>query len=197
MRASKAVPILTIVLTASALGLTACATSAPTGGGAVPAGRYVVHSKTSQLDAVVGFRYAATHPDTSWLIIQLAATTPTGASISIPRSGISITTPAGTLVPLATQEQFTDAFGMLQPAVKQADIISDPMGFFPPNREPCDLGLFSIPGRGVTHDDLNLDYHRACAGLLYFDLPAATAAGRYTLMIRPKEGSEIRIPFTL
>lgn len=189
--------LLTILLAGSAVGLSACATSAPAGTEATPVGRYVVHSKTEHLDAVVGFRYAATHPGTQWLVLQFAATTPTGSSISIPRSGISVMTPDGGQVPMATQAQFTDAYGMLQPVVHQARIIRDPMGYFPPNREPCDLDFFSAPGRAVTYDELNLDYHRACAGLIYFGLPSPVAPGRYTLVIRPKEGPEVRIPFTL
>jgi hypothetical protein len=123
-------------------------------------------------------------------------TSPPGQTARIARDKISLRTPAGITVPLATQREFNEAYGGLQSFLRAADVVRDPMGYWPPRKEPCAFRFFVAPGQGVSFDEFSVNDVRACEGRLLFQVPGGVQPGRYVLSVDLEE-SEIEIPFTL
>jgi hypothetical protein len=130
------------------------------------------------------------------MILEVALTTPGGQVATVERDDIFLRTPAGDRVPLATQREFNEAYGSLRPAIAKADINSDPMDYFPPDREDCDMKFLVTPGVGVSFDEVSINDRRACYERFFFNVPGGIQAGRWVFAIDQPE-SEIRIPFDL
>lgn len=159
-------------------------------------GEYILRNEAADVEVVMAYRHAAKNLGEEWLILEVALSSPTGETATIQRDSIFVRTPDGTRVPLATQEEFGDAYSGLRSRLRQADIQRDPMDYFPPSRIPCGLELFAEPGAGVTHKRVSVDDQRACEGKLFFRIPGGVQAGRHVLGMDLEE-SRIRIPFTL
>jgi hypothetical protein len=177
--------------------LAGCTSSVPTDTpGVEQLGLYVLRQEGPEVDAVLGYKFAAQNPGSEWLIIEVALSSPNRASADIARDKVFVRTPAGERVPLATQSEFGEDYAGLRPTIKKADIAADPLDYFPPNRRPCQLQLFTAPGAGVVFDKLSLNDRRACSGRIYFKVPGGVQSGRWTLGIDLEE-STVRIPFTI
>jgi hypothetical protein len=175
----------------------ACSSAVPTSTpGIERLGRYVLQENTNRVELVVAYKYAAMSLGNEWLILEVAATSPVGKTARLERGKIFLTIPDGSTVPLATQKQFGEAYSRLRPQIAQANIVREPMNYFPPNREACSLGLFVAPGEGVVFNEVSLNDRRACQGKLLFRIPGGVQPGRYVLGIDLEE-SRIRIPFEL
>jgi hypothetical protein len=159
-------------------------------------GEYILRNEAADVEVVMAYRHAAKNLGEEWLILEVALSSPTGQTATIERDSIFVQTPDGTRVPLATQEEFGEAYSGLRSRLRQANIHRDPMDYFPPSRIPCGLELFAEPGAAVTHKRLSVDDQRACEGKLFFRLPGGVQAGRYVLGMDLEE-TRIRIPFTL
>ncbi len=177
--------------------LTGCASSVPTDTpGVEQLGQYVLRQEGPEVDMILGYKFAALNPGSEWLILEVALSSPNRATADIVRDKVFVRTPAGVRVPLATQAEFGDEYPELRPTIKKADIAADPLDYFPPNRRPCQLQLFTAPGAGVVFDELSLNDRRACSGRLYFKVPGGVQSGRWTLGVDLEE-STVRVPFTI
>ncbi len=184
------------VVTLAGLGL-GCTSATPTDTpGVDQLGEYLLRFKGPDVEVVTGFRHAAANLGSEWLMLEMALSSPAGEKATIERSTIYVRTPAGDRVPLATQEEFGKAFGGLQPFLRQADIVRDPMDYFPPSRLDCGLDFFAAPGTQVVFDQVSLNDRRACQGRLFFRVPGGVQPGRWVLDIDLEE-TTVRIPFTL
>ena len=174
-----------------------CSSAVPTATpGIERLGRYVLQESTSEVELVVAYKYATMSLGNEWMILEVAATSPVGTTARLEREKIFLTIPDGSTVPLATQRQFGEVYSKLRPQIAQANIVREPMSYFPPNREACSLGLFVAPGEGVVFNEVSLNDRRACQGKLLFRIPGGVQPGRYVLGVDLKE-SRIRIPFEL
>lgn len=174
-----------------------CSSAAPTETpGVDQMGTYVRRHTGPELDAVLGYRYAATHPGEEWLILELAVSSPNGASAEIERGKVFVRTPSGETIPLATQKEFSEAYGGLRGEIRKANIMRDPLGYFPANRVGCDLAFFAAPGGGVVFNTASVDDRRVCFGKLFFYVPGGVQPGRWVLGIDLEESS-VRLPFQL
>ena len=147
MRALVKVTLL-VVIVALAGGVTACKSAAtPTDTpGVERLGEYILRNSTSDVEVVMAYRHAAKNLAEEWLLLEVALSAPTGETASLEREKIFVRTPDGTRVPLATQEEFGEAYNGLRARLRRADIQRDPMDYFPPSRRPCGLELFAEPG---------------------------------------------------
>jgi hypothetical protein len=159
-------------------------------------GQYLLMSKGPEAEVVVGYRYAQQHLGASWLLLEMAVTSPHGQTARIAREKVSLRTPAGATIPLATQEEFAADYAGLQANLRAADVVRDPMDYWPPRKEYCPIQFFVAPGQGVSFDEFSVNDFRACQGRFMFKVPGGVQAGRYVLTIDLEE-SEIRVPFTL
>ncbi len=186
---------------ASAVGLmvaiAACSSAVPTETpGVERLGKYILRENVADAQVVLGYKYADSAISSEWLILELALTSPGGRSAKFERENIWVRTPAGVQVPAASQKAFGEAYGSLRNQISQANVMRDPMDYFPPNRIPCTIDFFVTPGEGVSFDQVSVNDRRECQGKLFFFIPGGVQSGRYILGMDLTE-DEIRIPFVL
>ena len=182
---------------AALLALTAaCSSTVPTGTKDVErAGATVLVYRGPEVEAALGYRFASANLGSDWLMIDLAATA-TAKTVEVKRERISLRTPDGETVPLATQEEFGQAYGSLRADIERANVAADPLDYFPRTRIPCEFAFFTEPGEGLAYPSVWLDDRRVCIGRLFFAVPGGVQEGTYTLAIDLEE-SQLRIPFKL
>ena len=149
--------------------------------------------KGPQVDVALSYRYAKANPTGTWLMLDAAMTS--AVPIEIARGAISVRTPDGTVVPLATQPEFGKAYASLAGSIERANVAREPLGYLVPHRARR-MELFSEPGRRVVFDSVWLDQWATAYGRLYFELPGGVRQGAYALLISLPQ-STVRIPFTI
>jgi hypothetical protein len=179
-----------------AIGLVGCSSAQPTGDPGVDrVGKYLLKSQTPSLEVVIGYRFAQQKLGSDWLLLETAITSPTGAVGTVERKDVSVTTPAGEKIPLATQREFNEAYGTLQSFLNAADVVRDPMDYWAPRRKSCIIQFYVEPGEGVSFDQVSVNDQLACQGRFLFQIPGGVQPGRYVLNIDQKDGG-ITIPVT-
>jgi len=184
------------LVVAGAIGLVGCSSAKPTGDPGVDrVGKYLLMSKTPELEVVIGYRHAQNSLGAPWLLLEVAMTSPSGKTATVERSEVSVVTPDGKTIPLATQKEFTEAYSSLQAFIRAADVVRDPMDYWPPRKVTCPIQFFVDPGSTVSFDQVTVSDFRACQGRFLFEVPGGVQPGRYVLNIDSKE-SKISIPIT-
>jgi len=193
---ARKLPLLAVIL-GLLCSFTTVAAAADSGASGVKAvGEYVKEQKTPDVDVVLGYRYATMSVGDPWLLLELALSSPPGHTADMKRENIFVITPDGAKIPAASEKEFLDAYPKLRDQIARANVARDPMGYFPPDREPCALQLFRGTGEGIAFDSVSVDSYRVCSGKLFFHVPGGTQPGRYVLGIDFKE-AKIRIPFNI
>ena len=188
-----AVPLAAALLAAAT---TSCTTAAPVTTPVVERlGSTTLHYHGPQLDVVVSFRFADLNLGANWLFLDVAISGQGRTAVEVTRDAISIGTPDGTAVPLATQKAFGEAYADLAGTLARADVAREPLDYFP-GRRPQGLDFLVPPGSGISLlsawvNDLNVAF-----GRLAFFLPGGAQAGPYELRI-DVPGDAARIPFRL
>lgn len=159
-------------------------------------GQYILINNGPEAEVAIGYRHAQNNLGSDWLLLEMAATSPSGQTATFERDRISLRTPAGATIPLATQAEFGADYSKLRPFLNKADIARDPLDLWPPRKRILPLQFFAAPGSGVVFDEISVNDFRAVQGRLMFKVPGGVQAGRYVLSIKLDE-SEVRIPFTL
>jgi hypothetical protein len=148
-----------------------------------------------QLNMVLSYKYAKHYPGESWLLLDTAMTTTT-ATVEVPRTAISVRTPQGQVVPLATEEAFLQGYHELRPAILRANVNPESLAYLVPHRYRS-LDYFApVGGHGQAYPSVWLDDWHNVIGRLYFALPDKVQKGTYTLTI-DLPASRVEIPFTL
>jgi len=179
------------------LALAGCSTSSPTDTpGVERLGEYILRQPGPELDLVLGYRFASSNVADDWLILEVAMSTPQGETTKVQREDVFVRTPAGDTIPMASQSEFGSEYRDMRATLKKADVARDPMGYFPPSRLPCRTQFFTVPGEGVSFDELTVNDRRVCEGRLFFKVPGGVQTGRWTFGIDLEE-SDIRIPFQI
>lgn len=189
--------IIVVALVGSSLPHVSCSSATPTDTpGVERMGRTVLRQNGPELWTVLGYRFATSQIGDEWMILEVSLSTPGGQVARVTREDVSLRTPKGDTLALPTQKEFSEAYGSLRSTIAKADIDRDPLNYFPPDREPCDVRFFVTPGAGVSFDEVVMNDRRACVGRLFFSVPGGIQAGRWVFGIDLPE-SEIRIPFDL
>ncbi len=179
-----------------AIGLVGCSSAKPTGDPGVDrVGKYLLMSKTPELEVVIGYRHAQYKIGAPWLLLEVAMTSPTGEVATVERSEVSVETPDGKTIPLATQKEFTKAYSSLQAFIRSADVVRDPMDYWPPRKVTCPIQFFVEPGSTVSFDQVTVSDRSACQGRFLFEIPGGVQPGRYVFKI-DSEKNKITIPIT-
>ncbi len=158
------------------------------------AGATVIVYKGPQVDVALSYRFAKLNPTGHWLLLDTAMTA-AADTIEVPRTAIAVRTPAGVVVPLATQEEFGDAYPQLAAMIARANTTREPLNYFIPQRYHR-IGYFAQRGHGLAWSSVWLDQRHNSFGRLFFRLPDGVQKGTYELLINlPK--SQVAIPFTI
>ncbi len=150
--------------------------------------------KGPQLNLVLSYRFAKNNPEGDWLILDTVMTA-AAFPLEIPRTAISVRTPYGTVVPLASQQDFGEAYAKLAASVARATVFREPLGYLVPHRVRR-FDFFSPPGRHIVFESVWLDDWHNSYGQLYFELPGGVRKGNYELLITLPERN-VSIPFTI
>lgn len=145
----------------------------------------------------LGYRTANYSIGQEWVLLEMGATLRKGAKDYVLKRGdISIQTPDGKTVPLATQKEYgaVDLRGLEM----MASTMRDSINYFPPEAvRPCRLGFFTdTDGPGLSYDQVELNSQTACAGRLYFRVPGGLKAGQHWLIVKFSEGA-VQVPFRI
>jgi hypothetical protein len=180
-----------------AIGLVGCSSAKPTDDPGVDrVGKYLLMSKIPDFEVVIGYRHAQQSLGAPWLLLEVAMTSPSGEIAVVERKNVSVQTPDGATIPLATQREFNEAYGTLQSFIRSADVVRDPMDYWPPRKETCPIEFFVAPGTAVSFDQVTVSDFRACQGRFLFKIPGGVQPGRYVLNIDIKD-SKLSIPITI
>jgi hypothetical protein len=179
----------------AAVAAAGCSSAVPTETrGVERLGETVLRYAGPEAEMVLSYRYPALNPVEDWLFLDVGITA-VKDPVEIDRRKIWVRTPAGEEIPLATQEAFRAAHGELAAKLARADVLGEPLGYFPARQERK-LELFATPFEGLVFDSFWVSYREVYVGRLYFEVPGGVQPGRWELRVKLAE-SEIRIPFRL
>lgn len=178
------------------LAATACTTATPTATPGIDRmGSTILRYKGPEVDAVLSYRFANLNLGTDWLFLDVAISANGRASVEIKRSKIAVRTPSGEVVPLATQQEFGEAYAQLSSMLARADVAAEPLDYFPARRQ-MGLDFLTVPGAGLALESVWVNDQQVAIGRLAFFLPGEVQPGPYELRIDLPE-SKVRIPFRL
>lgn len=189
--------LMSAVVGAAIVSVVSCSSAVPTETpGVERLGQYLLREKTPEAELILGYKYASASLGDEWLLLEVALSSPAGQSATMKRENIFVRTPDGTRIPCATQKEFNEAYSSMRSKITQANVMRDPMDYFPTNRQQCAVQLFVSPSEGVAFDEVSVNEYRACEGKLFFYVPGGIQPGRWVFGVDFEE-SDIRIPFLL
>ena len=160
-------------------------------------GRYIRVAYNNEGYAILGYRVANMSVGQPWMLLEV------GFSLrdKVPdyvmtRDALSIETPDGKTIPLATVPEYREAKlgGLEAQANRQRDVIN----YFPPNaHNACRIGFFSdLDSGAAAWDQVSFTDSQACMGRLYFQVPGGIAYGQHWLNVK-FANSVVRVPFRI
>lgn len=183
------VPVVAAVTLAGA----ALAASQPAADNAFPHtranGRATVEYKDAKVQAVAIYDYSQRNHDQRWLLVQIGVALRERGAIN--RDSVSLITPDGRTVPLATQEQFLEDAAQIVKLRQNASIFQQPiLTYFPTSANGEYLRWFALPGEGTVRDLAVVSAeHDVVLGELYFRSPTGRwDAGTYRLVFDSDKG---------
>mgnify|MGYP001827335224 CR=1 FL=1 len=162
-------------------------------------GEFVRYGYNDEGWVVIGYRAANDSVGKEWLLLDVGITLIKGVkNQQLTPDELSVIAPDGSVIPLATQQEYAAAAGSLAGLEQKANKMGDSINYFPPGtNQPCRIGFFTStaqPKRGQAWEAVELSWERACVGRLYFQVPGGIQYGRYFLDVKFDE-SAVQAPF--
>ena len=182
-----------------------CAVFAQTGTRSVPKefdnvrtlGRALSEFRDGRIQVAAAYYYSQVNHDTPWLLIELGAL---GEQITeIERDRIELVTPAGRVVPLASQARWARDTTRNSLLLQQAAPLRHPVAsYFAPANGQTSLRFFtSPPNPGTVQEVVSLQPKELVLGDLLFESPTRLwDKGTYALVVR-YDGAEALLPIEL
>jgi hypothetical protein len=139
--------------------------------------------KTPGLRVVVEYEYSQRHHDSTWLLLDVAASTE--QRLVLDREHFILVAPTGQWFPVASQRHFLEGSSQITSLRQNAKIYRHHLEPYLGAREYREtLKLFALPGEGVVISGAMLDRDRVMIGELYFEMPQGSwEAGQYSLLV--------------
>lgn len=159
-------------------------------------GRAAVEYRNNDIHVVAAYYYSQLNHDSRWLMIEAAVSTT--RLMTIPRSAIALRTPAGREIPLASQARFGEDVERVRLLLQNAATTRHNLAsYFNQRDRTDDMRFFTLPFRGIVHDDFVVDVHRVVVGELFFESPTGLwEDGPYSLIVRHEQG-QAELPIEL
>jgi hypothetical protein len=160
-------------------------------------GTFVRAAYNNEGYAIIGYKTANMSVGDEWMLLEMGATVRDGVPAQkLTRGDLSLDTPDGTKVQLASVEEFRAA--NLSALQNRAKVARDSINYFPPMAtQACRIGFFSeLDQRPMSWDDVELSNMRACMGRLFFKVPGGIKYGQHWLNVQ-FEKTLIRVPFRI
>jgi hypothetical protein len=152
-------------------------------------GRAAVEFSDPAIHVVGAYYYSQRNHESRWLLIEAAvsATDPQ----TIDRGAISLRTPQGRDIPLATQRRVGEDVKRIEQLLQNAGVVSHNVAsYFTQRDRPESMRLFTLPFGGVVSDDFVVDRDHVAVGPLFFEAPTgAWESGTYALIVRHSKGT--------
>jgi hypothetical protein len=163
-------------------------------------GQFVRVAYNNEGFVTLGYKLANESVGEDWMYLQAGVTLRKGTpDFSLTREAISIKTPDGKVIPLATQKEYAGA-GYLRSLNERGKITRDPLNYFPADAtRACTMSYFADLGGGpgkLSYDQVELSSSRACVGRLFFKVPGGIQTGQHWLVVKFAQ-SEIQVPFRI
>ncbi len=147
----------------------------------------------------LGYRTANSSVGDEWLLLEMGITLRQNVKEQVLlREALSVTTPSGATIQLASQPEFNKA--NLMALDRRANMVRDSINYFPVGaRHACTMNFFSdLSGKAriIAYDQVSLNYQRACVGRIYFHLPDGIDVGQYYLNVK-FANSTVQVPFRI
>jgi hypothetical protein len=149
----------------------------------------------------LGYRTANDSQGDEWMLLEAGVTVrkPTKDQ-TLTRDDFSVRMPDGTIVPLASQEEYGKA-GSLRALNARGDTVRDSINYFPVEADrPFAMRFFADPANrsGIAFDQFDVTWRTACLGRLFFRMPEGQTIepGQYWLRVT-FDGSTVEAPFRI
>ena len=152
-------------------------------------GRAAVEYNDPDIHIVAAYYHSQRNHDSRWLLIEAGVST--SELGTIPRTAISLRTPNGREIPLATQRRVGEDTVRIEQLLQNAKVVSHNVASYFTQRDRIEsMSLFTLPFGPVVHDDFVVDAHRVAVGPLFFEAPTgAWEDGTYALVLRHAKGT--------
>ena len=160
-------------------------------------GRAAVEYEDDALQVVAAYYHSQRNHDSRWLLIEIAVSSV--APMRIRREDISLVTPDGRVVPVASQRTFSQDRERTRELHLSAASTRHPVGgYFRGERaKPFRWFALMIQG-GIVSNVFDVDQHRVLLGDLYFASPTgAWEEGTYSLMVQGAGDARAVLPIDL
>jgi hypothetical protein len=159
-------------------------------------GEFVRIAYNNEGFASLGYRMTQEEVGREWALLTVGITLrKPPKDYTLKREHISLQTPDGKTIPLATQKEYAAA--NVRALNMRAQVVTDSINYFPADaNRACALRLFADLGSGpdLAYDQTDLSYDRVCLGRLYFHVPGGIQVGQHWLNIQ-YAGSKLQVPF--
>ena len=160
-------------------------------------GNFVRAAYNNEGYVIIGYQMAQRSIGEEWMLIEMGATVLERVpDYKLVRDALSLETPDGKTIPLATVEEYRA--GDTRAVENRSKVQRDSINYFPPSaHDACRIGFFApLESRAMPWDEVELSTNRACLGRIYFKVPGGIAYGQHWLNVK-FEKSLIRVPFRI
>jgi hypothetical protein len=160
-------------------------------------GRFVRAAYNNEGYAILGYRVANLSVGEKWMLLDVGLTVRDNVpDYTLTRDAISIETPDGKTIPMASNVDYRAA--RLDALEKRAQVQRDSISYFPPRANiACRIGFFAeLDSPGAAYDQVEINPQRACMGRLFFQIPDGIVRGQHWLNVRFAK-SVVRVPFRI
>jgi hypothetical protein len=159
-------------------------------------GQAAVEYRNEDVHVVAAYYHSQRNHDSRWLLIEAAVSTTRLGTID--RDGITLRTPDGREIPLASQTRVGEDIGRVRLLLQNASTTRHNVASYFNQRDHVDaMQFFTLPFGHVVHDDFVVDVHRVVVGDLLFESPTGRwEDGTYSLVVRHEHG-QAELPIEL
>ncbi len=161
-------------------------------------GQYVRVAYNNQGFVTLGYRAVQESIGEEWALLEVGLTMRSPAKdYTLKREHLSIKTPDGSTIGLATQKEYAEA-GYLRALNQRMRVMRDSINYFPVDASRgCSIQFYANLGGGgpqIAYDQVELSSNRGCVGRLYFHVPGGIKVGQHWLVVNFGE-STVEVPF--
>ena len=160
-------------------------------------GRFVRAAYNNEGYVILGYQLANRSVGEKWMLLETGFALRDGVKdYDLKREALSIETPDGKTIPMATVEEYRSV--NLAAMEAREKVQRDSINYFPPNAyKACRVGFFAeLNSRALAWDKVELTNQRACLGRLYFQVPGGITYGQHWLNVKFAK-SLVRVPFRI
>jgi hypothetical protein len=158
-------------------------------------GKFVRAAYNNEGYVIIGYQLVNRSVGEDWMLLEVGATVLDNTrNYSLKRDALSLETPDGKTIPLATLNEHRE--GNTTALQSREKVQRDSINYFPPSAtRACALTFFpDLSSRVLPVDEVELSNQRACLGRLYFKVPGGITYGQHWLNVK-FEKSLVRVPF--